>query len=189
MSTSKAAPAKPAATRKSVATKPPAPKPERFIVLLRHGIAEERSPDKRDEDRGLTAEGHARMKQVARGLEDALPKVQAIYSSPLLRAVQTALWVSKGYRSRVNVTTTEALSPGTPIKQFLEFVAGIDVRRAILIGHEPGLTAGLRALTGLETKSPLELKKGGCYGVRILPDGSAVVDWILTPRVLRKLGE
>jgi len=40
----------------------------------------------KDEDRSLTAEGHARMKQIARGLEQALPKANAIYSSPLLRA-------------------------------------------------------------------------------------------------------
>ena len=84
----------------STSKKAAAPPPERFIVLLRHGIAEDATPDKKDEDRGLTSEGHARMKQIARGLERALPKVQAIYSSPLLRAVQTALWVSKAYRSR-----------------------------------------------------------------------------------------
>ena len=154
-------------------------------MLLRHGIAEDPSADKKDEDRGLTAEGHARMKRIARGLEHALPKAQAIYSSPLLRAVQTALWVSKAYGSRANVTTTEALSPGATPKQFLALVKSIKEQRAVIIGHEPVLTAGLHALTGVDG---VELKKGGCYGVRLLPDGKALLEWMLPPRLLRKLG-
>jgi phosphohistidine phosphatase SixA len=186
MSTSKAAPRK--STRKSPPPPPP-PQPERFLVLLRHGIAEDPTPDKKDEDRALTAEGHARMKEIARGLARVLPKAQAIYSSPLLRAVQTSLWVSKGYQSRLTVTTTEALVPGASTKDFLALIASIKERRAVIVGHEPTLTNDLRALVELNEWDRVELKKGGCYGVRILGDGTAVWEWMLTPRVLRKLGD
>jgi phosphohistidine phosphatase len=165
----------------------PPDNPERIIILLRHGIAEDRTPDKKDEDRGLTAEGHARMKQIARGLERALPKAGAIYTSPLLRAVQTALWVSKAYRSRAAVTTTDALAPSASKKDFLALVASIKDRRAILVGHEPTLSDNLRSLVGLGRSGSLELKKGGCYGVRLLADGTAVLEWMLPPRILRKL--
>lgn len=195
MSTSKAAPRRQASRNTAPAPEqqPPGPaaeaKPERFVVLLRHGIAEDPTPDKPDEERGLTAEGHARMKQIARGLERALPRVQAICSSPLLRAVQTALWVSKAYRSRVVITTNEALAPGTTPAQFLELIASIPARRFVVIGHEPVLTEGLRALLRLGPSPAFELKKGGCFGVRLLPDGSAVLEWVLPPRILRKLGE
>lgn len=158
-------------------------------MLLRHGIAEDPAPDKKDEDRGLTAEGHARMKQIARGLEAALPKAQAIYSSPLLRAVQTSLWVSKAYRSRVNINTTDALAPGGTTKQFLALVKSIPERRAVIVGHEPNLTTNLRALCAIDEADAIELKKGGCYGVRLLADGGAVLEWLLPPRILRKLGE
>ena len=169
-------------TSKKAAAAPP---PERFIVFLPHGIAEEPAADKKDEDRSLTDEGHAKMKQIARGLVRALPKADAIYSSPLLRAVQTALWVSKACRSRANVNTVEALEPDATKKQFLALLKSIDARRAILIGHEPTLTAHVSALTGVDVP---ELKKGGCYGVRLLPDGKAELEWLLPPRLLRKLG-
>jgi phosphohistidine phosphatase len=159
---------------------------ERFVILLRHGIAEEPSAEKKDEDRGLTAEGHTRMKQIARGLERAMPKAQAIYTSPLLRAMQTALWVSKGYDSRVNITTTDALAPAATKKQFTAFFKSIPEKRVILIGHEPNLTEALRVLTGLEGDG-IELKKGGCYGVRLDAEGHGVLEWVLPPRVLRKL--
>lgn len=164
-----------------------APLPERFIVLLRHGIAEERTEEKKDEDRSLTAEGHARMKQIALGLERVLPKVQAVYSSPLLRAMQTALWVSKAYRARVEVTSVDALAPEATAKAFRAFVAKIEAPRAVLVGHEPSLTHNLRALLGLDANDAIELKKGGCYGIRIGEDGRAVLEWMLPPRILRKL--
>ncbi|HEY3056731.1 MAG TPA: phosphoglycerate mutase family protein [Thermoanaerobaculia bacterium] len=161
---------------------------DRFVVLLRHGIAEEKSEGKSDEERSLTSEGHARMKQIAKGLERAFPKAQAIYSSPLLRATQTALWVSKGYRSRVKVNTVDVLKPASSTKEIADFVAKIQERRVIIVGHEPNLSATLTRLVGLSGEV-FELKKGGCYGVRLRSDGTAVLDWLLSPRILRKLGE
>ena len=101
-----------------------APPEERFVILLRHGIAEDPTEGKKDEDRSLTPEGHARMKQIARGLERTLPRAQVIYTSPLLRAMQTALWVSKGYRSRAAIVTTDALAPAASSKDFLALVNG-----------------------------------------------------------------
>lgn len=165
----------------------PAPPDERLIVLLRHGIAEDPSEEKRDEDRGLTAEGHARMKEIARGLERLLPKAQVIFTSPLLRAVQTALWVSKAYRSRVTVTTADVFSPGVKPKAMAEFLRGVEERRIIVIGHETSLSETCRVLTGLRG-GELALKKGGCYGVRMTGDEGAL-EWVLTPRALRKMGE
>ena len=162
---------------------------ERFLVLLRHGIAEDPVEGKADEDRSLTPEGHARMKQIARGLERAFPKAQAIYASPLLRAVQTALWISKGYRSRVKVQTSDALIPGADPKELLELVSGIAGRRIILVGHEPNLTDNMMELVGLTAARQFDLKKGGCYGIRLYADGSALLEWLLSPRILRKLGE
>lgn len=162
---------------------------DRFIILLRHGIAEDKSASKSDEERSLTPEGHGRMKQVARGLERAFPKAQVIYSSPLLRAVQTALWVSKGYRSRVKVKTSDALAPGAKPKEFVDFIKSITDRRVIVVGHEPNLSESLTELLGIREGDHFELKKGGCYGVRLRPDGTSVFEWLLSPRILRKLGE
>lgn len=162
---------------------------ERFLVLLRHGIAEDAVEGKPDEERALTSEGHAQVKQIAKGLEHVLPKALAIYSSPLLRATQTALWVSKGYRSRVKVTTVEALRPGASTAEQRDFIEQIQERRAILVGHEPGLSTMAMTLIGIPSGHPIELMKGGCYGVRVHGEGSAVLEWLLSPRILLKLAE
>jgi phosphohistidine phosphatase len=173
-------------SKKAKPEKQAPPAVERFIVFLRHGIAEDPSPGRKDEDRGLTGEGHARMKEVARGLAAVLPKAEVIYSSPLLRAVQTSLWVSKAYKSRVNISTSDALAPGTSPKQFLALLASIEAKRVIFVGHEPTLTTHMAALIGMEP-DVLELKKGGCYGVRLEPEQPARLEWLLTPRLLRNL--
>jgi phosphohistidine phosphatase len=162
---------------------------DHFLVLLRHGIAEDKAEGKSDHERSLTSEGHGRMKLIAKGLERAFPKAQVIYSSPFLRAVQTALWVSKGYRSRIKVNTTDALMPGASTAQFAEFIKSIKERRAIIVGHEPNLSENTTSLVGLPNGDGIELKKGGCYGVRLRQDGTALLEWLLSPRILRKLAE
>jgi phosphohistidine phosphatase len=156
-------------------------KGERFLVLLRHGIAEERGADKPDAERELTDEGHRRMKEIARGLRKLLPKVEAIYSSPLVRCQQTAAWVARAYDETLAFETTEALAPDGELASFR-----IQVRRAILVGHEPTLTRFMLGLTRMKSDA-LELKKGGCYGIRVDAQGAAHLEWMLPPRVTRRL--
>lgn len=164
---------------------------ERIVVFLRHGIAEDRSAEKTDEERSLTAEGHASMMVIAQGLEKAFPRAQVIWSSPLLRATQTALWVSKAYRSRVKVQTAEALRSDAARGEIAKFLRTVPERRIIVVGHEPTLTAAVIELTGITgEREALELKKGGCYGLRFHAGSQrATLEWLLSPRILRKLGE
>jgi phosphohistidine phosphatase SixA len=151
-------------------------------------MAEDSAAGQPDSDRALTAEGHAHMKQIGRGLERALPRVQSIHSSPFLRAVQTALWISKGYRSRAPVEQHDGLVPGSDASGVIEMIATIPGRRIVLVGHEPVLSRTAAALLRLPA-IPTQLEKGGCYGIRLLADGAGVLEWVLTPRILRKLGE
>lgn len=163
---------------------------DRVIVLLRHGIAEEATEGKPDAERVLTPEGHARMMKLAGGLERAFPKAQVIYSSPLVRAMQTALWVSKAYRSRIKVNQTDALAPGASAEQLVELLKSVPERRIIAVGHEPVLTNDAVTLLGLTNASHgLELKKGACYALRLHGDQQATLEWMLSPRILRRLAE
>ena len=157
---------------------------ERFLVLLRHGIAEERSSTKTDDERELTDDGHRRMKEIARGLARLLPKAEAIVSSPLVRARQTAEWVARAYGRSIPIEGAHALAPGSDAARFRELLDGISARRAIFVGHEPTLSEFMLALTGMS--GVIELKKGGCYGIRIDAVASAHLEWMLPPRALRR---
>ena len=162
---------------------------DRFLLLLRHGESEEKTEEKADEERSLTADGHAWMKQIALGVEVVFPKAQAIFSSPLTRAQQSALWISKAYRSRIKVATSDALRPGATYEEFLEMLDSTRDRRIIVVGHEPVLTSIMSKLLGLNGSGGMNLQKAGCYGLRLRADGNNVLEWLLSPRILRKLSE
>jgi phosphohistidine phosphatase len=161
----------------------------RSVVLLRHGIAEDAAPGQADEERALTTEGHARMKQIAKGLERAFPKAQAIYASPLLRAQQTAIWVSKAYRGRARLLTTEVLVPGASAEAFAELLRMIPERRIVVVGHEPNLSRNTLALIRAGDRTSIDFKKAGAACVRLRGDGDGTLQWMLTPRLLTKLSE
>jgi phosphohistidine phosphatase len=150
----------------------------KFLILLRHGIAEDPTPDKNDLERELTAKGRRRMHAIAAGLARIFPEAEAIYSSPAVRALQTAKPVAKEYG--VKIEKSDALAPGQSPRALVDQVG---VGFAIFVGHEPTLSQLMQDLT--ETRGKFELKKGGCYGIAF--DGEAArLEWMLSPRVLRR---
>lgn len=161
-------------------------KSEKFVVLLRHGIAEPHGTRATDEERVLTETGNRRMKQIGRGLAKRFPKAELIYSSPLIRCIETAEWVEKAFGASVVLRTTDILKPDGVVEDFLTLVTSSEARRIICVGHEPNLSATMLALTKMRPDGAIELKKGGCYGLRLFDDGSARLEWMLPPRVLRR---
>jgi phosphohistidine phosphatase len=159
---------------------------EKFIVLLRHGIAEPHGARADDDARILTETGNRRMKQIGRGLEKRFPKAEVIYSSPLIRCVETAEWVEKAYGSSITFKTSEALKPDATVDDFRALVDGSEARRIICVGHEPTLSKTMLAVTKMSSDGAIELKKGGCYGIRLFAGGGAQLEWMLPPRVLRR---
>jgi phosphohistidine phosphatase len=159
---------------------------ERFVVLLRHGIAQDPAPGQSDEERPLTPDGHARMKQIAGALREVFPKAQLLYSSPLVRCIQTSMWVIKSYGRSLQMEATDALRPGAEPEAIIGMVRQATARRVILVGHEPVLTEVMVRWTELGDAARFDLKKGGCYGIRLSP-GGAHLEWVLPPRILRRV--
>lgn len=156
-----------------------------FVVLLRHGIAEDKTADKADSERRLTETGKRRMKKIARTLARVFPEAEVLYSSPLVRAIETTDAVEKAYGGELHRQTTELLKPDADVKDFRRLLADINAQYAIFVGHEPNLTEIMLDLTGMRSHSVIELKKGGCYGIRV-DDAAAHLEWMLPPRVLRE---
>lgn len=152
---------------------------DRFVVLLRHGIAFPHG-SMPEEKRGLTDEGKEEMKAIARALAKIVPDVEAIYSSPLLRAQQTAAFVANPLK--LDVQTADELRSGAQPEELQDLLNRVEGRLIICVGHEPTLSEMMLELTGI--RGDLELKKAGCYGVRIA-SGRGALQWILTPKILR----
>jgi phosphohistidine phosphatase len=158
---------------------------KRFIVLLRHGIAEDRTVDKPDAERKLTEAGKRRMKKIAKSLARNFPEAEVLISSPLVRAVETAEAVAKAYGGELRMETTELLEPGADVRDFRRLLADTKAQFAIFVGHEPNLTKIMLDLTAMRSHNDIELKKGGCYGLRV-EDNAAHLEWMLPPKILRE---
>ena len=161
------------------------------LYLVRHAIAAERGdewPD--DSKRPLTERGISRFKEGVKGLLVLDVAVDEIFTSPLLRARQTAELLASGLETKPTVKVLEALAPGhTPGVVMAQLAKAAKRRRMALVGHEPDLGELAAHLLGAQRALPI--KKGGVCridveGLAAKRAGSLI--WFVTPRVLRRLG-
>jgi len=163
------------------------------LYVLRHGVAEDAVPGGDDRARRLTPRGRAKMRAVAAGLRALGLRFDAILTSPLPRAAETAAIVSAAYGGTPAPQTLAALATGVAPAETLHALRPFArCAHLVIVGHEPGLS---RLASLLLTASPdslaLELKKGGCLAVelaKLAPPSGAMLRWLLTPRHLRRLG-
>jgi phosphohistidine phosphatase len=159
------------------------------LYLIRHAIAEERGekwPD--DNKRPLTEDGIARMRKAARGLARIGVTLDAVLTSPLVRARQTAEIVAAAGDSKPPIVNIESL---TPDGGYAAIVADLEkhARKAIriaLVGHEPLIGELAARLIG--SRHPIEFKKGAVCRIdldAIPPAGPGDLRWMLTPKILR----
>ena len=157
------------------------------LLVVRHGVAEDKAPSGRDADRALTAEGRERMAAEVRGLLRLDLRVERLLHSPWRRADETAELLEPLLARRARREACEHLAapPGR------ELLAALSGERVAVVGHEPWLTQLVALLC---TGSPraaggLELKKGGVAWLEGEPRvGGMGLRALLTPRALRLLG-
>ena len=163
------------------------------LYLVRHAIAFRPDPASwpDDRDRPLTPQGEKKFRQATRGLKTLVPGVDVVLSSPLVRAWRTAEILSKA-AGWPQPSRFDPLEPGTPPSDVVDALqphASAD--SVALVGHEPSLHELLSyLLTGDPGNVRVTMKKGGiaCLSVEDgLRGGSAAVQWVLPPRVLRSL--
>jgi phosphohistidine phosphatase len=162
------------------------------IYLVRHAIAAERGDEWPDDNkRPLTTRGIARFKEGVEGLAWLKVEIDEIFSSPLVRAKQTASLLAAGISGKPPVKFLESLSPGHAAASVLHELAKTAKRqRVALVGHEPGLGELAAHLIG--SQRPLPFKKGGVARIDIQSFTSrrpGELEWFLTPKMLRELGE
>jgi phosphohistidine phosphatase len=161
------------------------------LYLVRHAIAAERGdswPD--DSKRPLTADGVSRFGEVVDGLVWLGVGIDEIFSSPLVRAKQTADILSARLAERPSVKIVDELAPGhDPASVRAELARRSKRRRVAVVGHEPDLGELTAALIGASRALPF--RKGGVCRIDVEGLGSARAGeliWFLPPKILRKAG-
>jgi phosphohistidine phosphatase len=149
----------------------------RQLWLLRHGEAEPHGSVP-DDDRRLTERGEEQSRTAGRALAALDVVFQAVYTSPKVRARETARLACEGLGCepiehaplRVGFSATDAL----------ELLHADE--RILVVGHEPDFSQVVHDLTG----GRIDMKKGGVAGVR-LDGGHGELIVLLRPRELDRL--
>jgi phosphohistidine phosphatase len=165
------------------------------LYVVRHAIASPHgTPGVKDDDRALTEEGVQKMREAAAGLRalDYVP--EAILSSPLLRARQTAELLLEIFGKGIEFKTTPSLAPSGSRQDLYREIALYDkkMKSLMLVGHQPSLGEIAGEISWGSTDHYVELRKGGTCAidlesVRGIPKGKLVS--LLTPSILRKIAE
>jgi phosphohistidine phosphatase len=164
------------------------------LYLLRHGIAVRDEGLTTDADRPLTEKGVKRMRKAARGLRRLGMKFEAILTSPLARAQQTARIVAEALGQEPQLSIAGALRPDRSADDLLASLREYEnCQSVLLVGHEPLLGETASRLLGTKKASNISiaLKKGGLVGIEIdslPPRNSGTLHILLPPKVLRRLG-
>jgi len=157
------------------------------IYFLRHGIAYERETweGDNDEHRPLTEEGVAAMKVEAKIFKSLKLKLDAIITSPLVRARDTAKIVAK--RLDMEITENDLLKPGFNA-QMLETLATEypQYSTLMIVGHEPDFS---QVISGVIGGGTVVLEKGGiaCVEVAAQHPVHGNLLWLLNWSQLKKL--
>ena len=163
------------------------------IYLVRHGIAAPAAAGMSDADRPLTPAGERKVVRIARGLKRLGVEPDAVVSSPLPRAADTARLLMAGLAPGVEVELDSVLSPGSAASAAMQVMTAYrGARQLMLVGHEPGMgELASQLLTGSATLASLPFKKGGVAAIRVgalPPRAPGMLLWLLTPKQLRLIG-
>lgn len=153
------------------------------LYIMRHGIAWDHGDwDGRDDERPLTEEGIARTRKVLAqlvGSEDLA--VDAIWSSPFRRALQTAELAAEALSLKVKIV--DHLECGANLPSLMRLIKKDPLpARTMLVGHEPDCGILVADLVGEETH-PFPFKRAGIAKLsgEFKPGGMKLI-WQRTPR-------
>jgi len=153
------------------------------LYFLRHGVADWPDWDPaQDHARPLTKEGVKKMKVEAKAIAAWGVTFDAVLSSPLTRAWQTADIVAE--KLGLEVSEEPRLAPGFNLDRLAEIVAHYASAKALLlVGHEPTFSLTIGQLIG---GGRIVMKKGALARVDLIAREplSGQLIWLVSPRVL-----
>lgn len=141
------------------------------LFILRHGEAD-KSSDGGDFVRPLTVEGTMDVAHVAEWLNDLGVEFDAIITSPLKRAQQSASIVPKIFNIKNNLMNWEELQPGRNRIEFYQKLSSEQLFKqesvVLVVGHEPYLSSLIsEIISEPNASSHVVLKKAGLAKIRI----------------------
>ncbi len=163
-------------------------------ILVRHGVAVE--PDEwegEEENRPLTEKGKRRARQAAEGLAALDCKPTHLFTSPFVRAYDTARLLRAVVCPTLKVETREELAVGAKPERLVGLFRTLPSDAVVVcVGHEPQLGEVVSLLLCGKALPNFPLKKAGAARVEsegIVNLGQGRLCWWLQPMQLRTIGK
>jgi phosphohistidine phosphatase len=129
------------------------------VLVIRHAQAVPQGSGIADADRPLTPEGERRFRAAARGLARLLPSPDALLTSPLLRARQTAALAASAWTG-IEPVVEPALASGS-VDAILAALEHRPREATIaLVGHEPTVSSLVAELVGARSGEAVAFEPG-----------------------------
>ena len=161
------------------------------LFVLRHGKAGQSSDDPDDNIRPLTPGGREEIREIARWMETERFRFDAIASSPLIRASETAGIVARALDRKDRLVVWDELAPGgdldTVCYRSVQFENDASV---LVVGHEPELSTLIGRIISRGGTSSIVMSKGSLAKIRNFafekqPSGD--LQWLLTPKQIQSM--
>jgi phosphohistidine phosphatase len=150
------------------------------LWLLRHGEAEPHDA-RPDDERRLTERGEEQARAAGRALAALGMTFQAVYTSPKVRARDTALLACESLGEEPIVTPV--LAEGFDVADGRDLLLGVEPDgRILVVGHNPDFAQVVHDLTGAR----VDFKKGGVAGIRLEGTAGELIA-LLRPRELERI--
>jgi len=148
------------------------------LYLIQHGIS---LPEEKDPEKPLSPEGKEETQRTAEFLKKKNIKVDAVWHSPKLRAMQTAQIVANSIFSSETKERND-LNPLDSVENFPQEIKSLD-KNLMIIGHLPFLQklASL-LLSGSETNQYIYFKNSGVVCLEYTDTWK--IAWMITPVLL-----
>jgi len=156
-----------------------------YLYFLRHGDALTQGYD--DASRPLSPLGEEEVKLATLTLKKLGVSLDAVLSSSLLRAKQTAEIVLRELGIKKFIIT-EYLVPGTDSRQLISELNELGKNSTLLVGHEPYLSSFISLLIGGSQATQIAMKKAGIACVESpvpIKSGNSVLRWLLSPEQMK----
>jgi phosphohistidine phosphatase len=159
------------------------------LLILRHGEAGRSSQLPGDSKRSLTSEGRQEVIDLSNGLNSLKIKLDRVFTSPLLRAKQTADVVAKSLKYQGEIKELDCLKPeGSRLELYLILSKLKQDSTILVVGHEPYLSEMISEAIS-QSECRINLKKAGLAKIKVtttLPKIKGELRWLLTPKHLKK---
>lgn len=151
------------------------------LYVLRHGEAATTAAS--DSERPLTDTGANQTSQVVQRRLGHLSGLEAVFSSPKLRAVQTAEIVRKLLTSTPAITTTELIKPNADLAALGNLMDQFTGNREVmLVSHQPFVGELIDYLTDKPgTGTLMRTSCLACLDVITYSRGCATLEWLEIP--------